>query len=82
MRGALLLYGSGQIEDAQEVARTLARIMHHTTRFLQVMRADARRHSVRWDRREATRCATRWELICHIGGSAGRGAPRPMGRTA
>jgi hypothetical protein len=62
--------------------RRLARIMHHTTLFLQVMRADARRRSVRWDRREATRDAARWGLMCHIGGSAGHTAPRPMVRTA
>lgn len=50
--------------------------------FFEVRRADARRRSVRWDRREDTRDAARSGLICHVGGSAGHTAPRPMGLTA
>ena len=62
--------------------RRLARIMHHACVFLRVRRTDARRRSVRRDRCEDTRCATRSGLICHVGGSAGHTAPPPMGRTA
>ena len=47
--------------------------------FLQVRRADARRRSVRRDRCEATRCATRLGLICHVGGSQGPAAYGPDG---
>src|SRR5258708_37747855 len=42
--------------------------------FLEVWPTVARRRSVRLDRCEATRCATRLGLICLCGGSAG-GAP-------
>ena len=50
--------------------------------FLHVRRADACRRSVRRDRCEATRDATRLGLICRVGGSSGHTAPRLMGRTA
>jgi hypothetical protein len=50
--------------------------------FLHVRRAGARRRSVRRDRCEATRDATRSGLICRFGGSSGHAAPRLMGRTA
>ena len=61
---------------------SLAAIMHHARVFLRVRRVDARQRSVRRDRREDTRCATRLGLICHVGGLSGRTAPRPMGLTA
>ena len=50
--------------------------------FLRVRRTDVWRRSVRRDRYEATRLCDAFGLICHVGGSAGHTAPRPMGRTA
>jgi hypothetical protein len=60
----------------------LTEIMHHAALFLHVRRAGARRRSVRRDRCEATRDATRSGLMCRVGGSSGHMPPRPMGRTA
>ena len=54
----------------------MVRIMHHACVFLRVRRTDARRRSVRRDRCEDTRCATRLGLICL---SAARRGARPRG---
>ena len=67
---------------AGTIANNLTCIMQYAALFLHVRRADACRHSVWRDRCEATRDAARSGLICHVGGSAGHTAPRPMGRTA
>src|SRR5258706_5720762 len=50
--------------------------------FLEVWPTVARRRSVRLDRCEVTRCATRLGLICLCGGSAGAPAPGAPGPAA
>ena len=60
----------------------LARIIHDTTLFCtscELTRADGPSDVIGV---KATRDAARWGLICHVGGSSGHTAPRPMGLTA
>src|ERR1700686_5219462 len=55
---------AGEFNKGQGLVHRLTRIMHHMERFLHVWPTIAHRRSVRLDRREATRRATRFGLIC------------------